>query len=434
MQIGLLLLPTYAQDVSRQERLAWLLAAGSVGLLSIRYGHQQDERDGSRRAAKVASREVELHQIATETAWKQQQIQQAYFPESEDGEWVDGGELSNPTDLTQFDLALLQECDRTPMVAIVGPTGSGKSMLTTWIAQTQIQSPCTIKVYDTDCTPGEWKGLSVHGRGGRFESIAEQFQVDLEELSDRTAKRGAGREFGESIALIVEEFPTLAADLDDLHKGLAFSWFSRIARRGRKYRMRLFLVSQNWNVKALRIEGDGELRDAFTVFHLGASAVRAIKRERNEKRRATLQQFLSSNQRACVIEHDGQFWPWIVPDLSVPTLSNAVKTPVTPILDAEPIDVRALLDRQFQMSAANYPAVEEIKPSSPVLSQECALVVAAASQNGGEISVREAMRSKGLNKFTAAQMLAFFQQIERQGVGTVVTLDQTPPRYILRLN
>jgi hypothetical protein len=48
----------------------------------------------------------------------------------------------------------------------------------------------------------------------------------------------------------------------------------RLLRRGRKYRMKVFAVAQEFEVKAWKIAGEGGLRRAFTVLYLGAAAYR----------------------------------------------------------------------------------------------------------------------------------------------------------------
>lgn len=162
-------------------------------------------------------------------------------------------------------------------VLIVGSTGTGKSTLAQWLAS---QLASQVRVYDPDATPQEWQGLEVIGRGGDFPAIASAMEADLEELENRCQMRGKSGDAvlaGKDLALIAEEFPALANELD-----VASDWLGKIARRGRKPKMFLCALSQSDTVAALGIEGDGAIRSNFRYVRLGSHAVthaRKLKRD-----------------------------------------------------------------------------------------------------------------------------------------------------------
>ncbi len=219
--------------------------------------------------------------------------------------------------LTPFDWSVLTDRDGCPCVAIVGNPGSGKSVLTTYLI-TKYFPGSTVAVYDTDCKPDEWRGLRVVGRRGNWEAIEEAMVDDLALLRKRTQLRGEGQDVGGEEVRVVEEFPTLAADLepsDRRQANTATEWLKRITRRGRKYKFKVFLVSQSWSVRGLQIEGEGDLRKAFTVIFLGSYAHDALKTcEPNLQRREAIRYWLQQQQRPAIALHQGQVYPAIIPD------------------------------------------------------------------------------------------------------------------------
>lgn len=219
-----------------------------------------------------------------------------------------------PASLGLFDIATLTDPNGCTCAAIVGESGSGKSMLCQMLIATQFPNS-SVKVYDTDAAPDEWGNLTVIGRKGDTSAIVAAMQQDLALLQQRTEQRGDGRSIQTEEIRVIEEFPTIAADLEDKNNP-ATNWLKRLVRRGRKYRMKVFLVSQEWNVEALRIGGEGELRKAFTVFYLGSSALDAIKKEPDKAKRQMLKQAISQQQRPCLVAHRGQLFAYFIPELS----------------------------------------------------------------------------------------------------------------------
>lgn len=175
---------------------------------------------------------------------------------------------------------------------IIGNTGSGKSTLTQWFAS-QCQK---CKVYDPDAAPGEWENLEVVGRGGDFEAINQAMKNDLIELQTRIeirSREGDKGLLGHETCLIAEEFPALKDECE-----IAPDWLGKIARRGRKPKMFLIILSQSDNVKALGIEGDGAIRQNFAVIRLGKFAISHAKRLKDDN----LIQWLRDGKYRCLVE------------------------------------------------------------------------------------------------------------------------------------
>src|ERR687895_702349 len=105
---------------------------------------------------------------------------------------------------------------------------------------------------------------------------------DIAELRRRTTLYGEDREFGGEVVRVIEEYPSTAAELAEMletaaiRKDIGLVWLRRLLRRGRKYRMKVFAVAQEFEVNAWKIAGEGGLRRAFTVLYLGSTAYQAL--------------------------------------------------------------------------------------------------------------------------------------------------------------
>lgn len=138
---------------------------------------------------------------------------------------------------------------------IVGGTGEGKTTIAMYLA---VVVGGQIKVYDVDAAPDEWQGLEVIGRGGRFDQVEQEMQKDLDDLAERLRERGSKGDIafiGREVFMIAEEFPLLKDEVEN-----AVNWMLRHARRGRKPKRFICLISQEGEVKALGLEGQGGAR------------------------------------------------------------------------------------------------------------------------------------------------------------------------------
>lgn len=220
-------------------------------------------------------------------------------------------------------------------LAVIGGTGAGKSFLTQHLIQTYFPG-AGIVAMDTDAAPHEWPGVEVVGQGCNSRAIAAQMERDLSELQRRSSLRANGQVPGIELVRIVEELPTLAADIqDDIDAvdwkesgekkpdNTATNWLKRLLRRGRKYKMMVVLVSQSFNVKSLKIEGEGDLRENLSVIYLGGKAHKLLSAIKDKATRDRTEQWLKSQSRPALIDVGGILMRFPVPDLS-----NEVSKPV----------------------------------------------------------------------------------------------------------
>lgn len=221
------------------------------------------------------------------------------------------GQTSVPVSNTpRFDLvnSLSQICNnpieklKGKHALIIGDTGSGKSTLTQYLA---FEIGGQVKVYDSDATPDEWRGLEVYGRGGNVAEIEIEMQQDLIDLEDAISLRGLKGDSavaGQERVLIAEEYPFLKDEIE-----IAPTWLMKHARRGRKPRKFVIALAQDDNVKTLGIDGEGSVRKCFRYFRLGKVAQEHAKRLKDE----ALLKWLREGEWRCLIDDE----PCQLPDL-----------------------------------------------------------------------------------------------------------------------
>jgi transcriptional regulator with XRE-family HTH domain len=214
----------------------------------------------------------------------------------------------------------LETVSRENHTAVVGESGSGKSLLTKYLIKSYFQD-AHVRVYDSDAAPWEWGDLDVVGRSGDYAAIAQGMAEDIAELRRRTALYGEGQEFGGEVVRVIEEYPSTATELaemlepSDLPKEIGLVWL-RLLRRGRKYRMKVFAVAQEFGVNAWKIAGEGGLRRAFTVLYLGASAYHTLSSVKDKVQRERLRGHFDRVPYPCLVDVKGRFYPAEISDLS----------------------------------------------------------------------------------------------------------------------
>lgn len=176
---------------------------------------------------------------------------------------------------------------------ILGTKGSGKSTIAQYLAYSLGGD---IKVFEPEGTPTDWIGLNVVGKGEDWDSIEASMQSDLEHLSNQMKLR---REKGDSAlagserVIIGEEYPEIVNQCPASEQ-----WLDRHARRGRKARIRLILLSQYDRAQAWGLEGKLELLDCFYRLRLTKKAISYAK----TLKRDDLIDWLNSNRRHALLD------------------------------------------------------------------------------------------------------------------------------------
>lgn len=151
---------------------------------------------------------------------------------------------------------------------VLGEKGTGKSTLAQYLAYSLGGH---IKIYEPEGTPEDWSGLEVVGKGEDWQSINTSMTADLEHISKQMQLRrekGDVALAGSDRVLIAEEFPEITVKCSASEE-----WLDRHARRGRKAKVRLILLSQYDRVSAWGMEGKSDLLDCFFRLRLGKKAI-----------------------------------------------------------------------------------------------------------------------------------------------------------------
>lgn len=184
---------------------------------------------------------------------------------------------------------------------IVGEKGTGKSTLAQFLAYSL---GGRIKAYEPEGTPEDWQGLEVIGKGENWEEISESMQADLAHISSQMQlrrERGDGALAGSDRIIIGEEYPEISNKCS-----ISEEWLDRHARRGRKARVRLILLSQYDQMSAWNLDGRSDLLDCFFRLRLGKKALKhAMKLKRHD-----LADWLRANRAHALLDDE----PVVLPD------------------------------------------------------------------------------------------------------------------------
>lgn len=186
------------------------------------------------------------------------------------------------------------EAENKPLM-ILGEMGSGKSTIAQYIAYAYGGK---VRVYEPEGTPDDWSGLEVVGKGENWAGINDSMNQDLADLTaqlqTRTEKGDAALAGSEKV-IIAEEYPEIRIKCEH-----ADEWLERHARRGRKARRFIIVLSQYDRVSAWGLEGKSDLGDAFLRLRLGKKAVNHAKLLKNDE----LIDWLRQDRSHCLLDDE----------------------------------------------------------------------------------------------------------------------------------
>jgi hypothetical protein len=171
-----------------------------------------------------------------------------------------------PVDTAGFDWQWLNtRYDDYPHILILGKTGAGKSYLAERLGRFLTGSTL---VLTPKKKPGTFAGLEVVGVPYNFAAIANRLSAITQLVKDRESEMDrTGREDFEPLNVILDDTPSFIAGCKDegydVVKDLKF-----IIRNARTSKVRLIILVQGAEVKALGIEGEGSLRDCLSYIRL----------------------------------------------------------------------------------------------------------------------------------------------------------------------
>lgn len=157
--------------------------------------------------------------------------------------------------------------DELPHVAVLAPTGAGKSTLMEALARTRGGQ---IVVIQPNRKRGEWEGIPVAecDDDGGYTAIRAMLQAIRAEF----ARRGGAMKYGDPgswLTIVWDEVPLTMRKLTDIAPDLVIDLISA----GRPRKMRAVLGSTSDRVGALGLEGFGDLLFSCAIIRLGAFAV-----------------------------------------------------------------------------------------------------------------------------------------------------------------
>jgi hypothetical protein len=147
-------------------------------------------------------------------------------------------------------------------ILVHGAKGSGKTTLLLWLmAQRQ-----NAVIIDPHGSPDKWPNCHIVGSGRQFDHIGRALTTIEKLMTTRYAEIGDGRvQEGqhEKVTLFVDEYRAIVQNVPNARQIIA-----TLLTEARKANIDIVLVSHSKNVKALGLDGEGDLREGFAFVHI----------------------------------------------------------------------------------------------------------------------------------------------------------------------
>jgi energy-coupling factor transporter ATP-binding protein EcfA2 len=202
----------------------------------------------------------------------------------------------------------IKDALRKPHVMLLGETGSGKSTLCKYLVS--MASAACIAI-DPHAMPQDWEGVFLIGAGMDYPIIGIAFEVLYALMRARYKLRAKGQSNFEPLIVMVDEFLAIADD-EEVGKNCT-KYFRKLIREARKVSIKIIILAQGQEVKALGIEGEGSLRDSMAVCYLSKFAIKQCKKESPENH-----QIMRTLEHPCMFDDTPAVLPMISDDLQFP--------------------------------------------------------------------------------------------------------------------
>lgn len=172
---------------------------------------------------------------------------------------------------------LLMALDSVQRCLIVGASDSGKTTLLQWIIARRLVTSRVI-VIDPHAYPGKWSG-KVIGTGRDYEKIGYALEGLVQLMTKRYDDIGKGivAEMGHNrLTIIIDEWRAIVGNV----KGAA-DCIKTLLTESRKAAFSVFVATHSERVRALGLEGEGDLKDGFTFVRI--SVVNGIRQATIDK-------------------------------------------------------------------------------------------------------------------------------------------------------
>ena len=290
-----------------------------------------------------------------------------------------------------------------PHCMLLGSTGDGKSTLAKHLA-----ANCTAYtiVIDPHAAPDDWGNLPVFGASRNYGEIAEIMGVILELMQRRYDARSKGAKAFEPIVIICDEYPAIIASLEA--GKVASSWMKLISREARKVSLRLVVLTQSPEVKAIGLEGEGSVRDNFCFIRLGEFALDHAKSLKDEQIKSAIE----NADRPAMLGN----LPCVIPQLS-----DRVAMPVLSMPSDYALLTNSIADTlQPSFEAIDTPSTLVSTSAQSKLSAPLEAILEYAQKQNDFVSARKIQSSIRLFRDTPApEIRQYFQWLADKGYGIV---------------
>jgi energy-coupling factor transporter ATP-binding protein EcfA2 len=236
--------------------------------------------------------------------------------------------------------------DEMPHIRVIGPTGSGKTTITDWLADVvPFDQRLVITVKRK---PHQWMGLPVYGVPENYTIIRDKLEWLQTERIERTALMEKGIYRGR-LSAIVDEWKAIARNVKAVKDPETKEIVSPSAKEimgeqltlSRESLIRIFAMAQGRQVITWGLEGESDILECFATVYLGQFAVEEAEAMQRKFARDSEEwaawgkviEFLRSlGKRAAWVECEFGKFPAIGPDLS-----KWKRTEISPIEDSKDI-------------------------------------------------------------------------------------------------
>lgn len=156
-------------------------------------------------------------------------------------------------------LDILRPAER---VLIIGPSKAGKTTLLHWLIEERRQTSDVVTI-DPHGEPPKWGDVASVGAGRNYERIEQTLNSLIFEMDRRYTRRGLGELDFNPLTIIIDEWRAIVKNISS-----AGDMLGALLTEARKAKMFLIVGSHSDRVKALGIDGEGDLRAGFTVVKL----------------------------------------------------------------------------------------------------------------------------------------------------------------------
>lgn len=169
-----------------------------------------------------------------------------------------------PSTTTQVDL--LAALDSVQRCLIVGPSDTGKTTLLQWIVSRRLNTSKVI-VIDPHAYPNKWpSNCIVIGTGRNYAEISKALYALVQLMTKRYDEIGKGlvAEMAHNrLTIVIDEWRAIVYNIKDASEAI-----KTLLTESRKAAFSVFVGTHSERVKALGIEGEGDLKDGFAVVRL----------------------------------------------------------------------------------------------------------------------------------------------------------------------